>query len=234
LFALLHTANKTLLRKAKTTLLIMLLSAANSFTSGISASPLGQRGPKKDYNIDAAIADWMSDVRIQGRLNTFCKTIREWENWAQVEFSMAFRDAFTITTDIREPPGVFKEQQTADFVLPETDEFKGMIIKLKCENQDAHRGNAMQKLVDEDMQKRYDVKPEYKDYTFVALAMTFTTEAQEALTEIGMSSIPQAASSVDQGAVRVYKKIFPLLGLTKGMEDLNQAPRGLFSYGSEL
>jgi hypothetical protein len=209
----------------------MFLSAANLFTSGTSASPLGERGSKKDYNIDAVIADWMSDVRIQGRLKFLCSREREWEGWAQVEFETAFKDAFPITTDVREQ-SVFEDEQTADFVLPKTDEFKGLVIKLKCENQSAQRGNAMRTLVDEDIQKRYNVKPEYKDHTFMVLAMAFTTEAQEALTEIGMSPIPKATSSVDQGAMRVYKETFPPSELTDDTEDLNQASRGLFSYGS--
>jgi hypothetical protein len=227
----LHSANKVLLQKVKTKLLVMFLSAANLLTSGTSAPSLGERSSKKDYPIDAVIADWMSDVRIQGRLKFLCNRARGWEGWAQVEFETAFRDAFPITTSVREQ-SVFENQQTAEFVLPKTDEFNGMIIKLKCEDQSAQRGNAMRTLVDEDIQERYNVKPEYKDHTFVVLAMAFTTEAQKALTEIGMSPIPKAASSVDQSAVRAYKETFPPSESTDNMEDLNQVAGGLFSYSS--
>ena len=209
----------------------MFLTAANYLTSGTSAPPLGERGSRKEYKIDAVIADWMRDVRIQGRLKFLCNRERGWEGWAQLEFETVFKDAFPITTDVREQSEVFNDQQTADFVLPRTDEFTGMIIELVCENQSAQKGNAMRTLVDRNIKKKYNVTPEYKDHTFVVLAMAFTTEAQEALTEIGMSPIPQAESSVDQGALRVYKETFSLSELTDTTEDLNQASRGLLSYG---
>lgn len=198
---------------------------------------MGERGviearvPTTDYNIDLPIVKWIKKPNTQTMMKRACGTRGGWEPWAQLELEEAFMNAFGFSEDIdiREEPDVFNNGKIADFVLPETAQFKGMIIELKCENKITQKGNLIKTPVDKDIAKQYDVKSKYSHYTFVALAMAFTTEAQTALTKIGMAAIPQATCAVPgQGTMKVYKEKIRLAQLTKDMDDLSKALEGLF------
>ncbi|KZM28007.1 uncharacterized protein EKO05_0002029 [Ascochyta rabiei] len=217
--------------------LITLLSAAGLLASGISAAPLNERGiirtraPGTDYDIDDAIVDWMSDPKTKRRIKTACGTVGGWEGWAQLELEAEFREKFQIpeNTDIREQSKVFEGRQIADFLLPETATHKGMIIELKCENKNAQSGDGMQKPVGSDKKKIYNVKANYKDHTFMAVAMAFTPKADKALTKVGMKPIPKAEADMGAGnTMRAYKERMEVGTLTKDMDDLEEAFKGLF------
>lgn len=114
--------------------------------------------------------------------------------------------------------------------MPKTAEKKGMIIELKCENKNAQSGNAMETPMGTDINKRYKIKPEYQDHQFVALAMAYTPKADEALARIGMRPIPGAAAAiVGHGTMKAYKEAMTLGSLSKDMQELEDAFKGLFS-----
>jgi hypothetical protein len=220
--------------------LVTLLSAAALLASGISASPLGERGmikaraPTKDYDIDGAIVSWMGERHTRSMIKSVCSTSGGWEVWAQVELEAKFKDTFGISVDIREQSKVFNNRKIADFVLPETDQLKGMIIELKCENRGAQSGKAMKAPVEKDQLKKQDVKPEYDHYTFVALAMAFTPEADKVLKKIGMQPIPSASQAVPgKGTMKVYKEKIRFADLDQGMKDFMGAFSGLSLTDSE-
>ncbi|KAF2711940.1 hypothetical protein K504DRAFT_465665 [Pleomassaria siparia CBS 279.74] len=225
--------------------LITLLSAAALLASGISASPLGERGlikaravPTTNYDIDKAIAHWMKERHTRHMFVTAGTTTGGWESWAQLELEQVFKNKFKINqdTDIREQSKVFNKlpkashAKIADFVLPQTDDYKGMIIELKCENKKTNRGDHMQKPVLKDIDKGFQVKDAYSHYTFVALVMAYTDEAQEALTDIGLKPIKRAEHIVkDIGTMRVYRKDTPSAQqYIDGMTDLTEAFENLF------
>jgi hypothetical protein len=136
--------------------------------------------------------------------------------------------------DIREQSKVFKNKKIADFVLPETPQLKVMIIKLKCENRGGQSGKAMKAPVVKDQLKKQDVKPKYADYTFIALAMAFTTPADKVLKKIGMEPIPQASHDVPgKGNMQVYKEKIRFADLDEGMEEFMGAFSGLSLTDSE-
>jgi hypothetical protein len=209
--------------------LITLLSAAALFTSGISAAPFDKRGTIEarvatEYNIDSVMIEWMKDPKTQRRMNNACRTVGGWEGWAQLEIEDEMRTKFGIpdNTDIREQ-SVFEGQQKADFVLPKTAKLGGMIIELKCENKVSQSGGAIQTPVGKDITKRYNVKAAYQGYRFVALAMAYTPEAEEALAKVGMRPIPRAVAKVSGGTMKAYKETMTLGSLSKDMLDLSDA-----------
>jgi hypothetical protein len=196
--------------------IVSLLSATALLVSYISAAPLAARGAiearaTKDYDIDTAIVNWMKAPHVKRRFNSVCNTDGGWEVWAQVELEDEFREAFELDKDtsIREKTEVFLTQKRADFVLPESKRTKGMIIELKCENKNEQKGSAIKTPVGKDKDKKFDVKPAYADYTFVALAMAYSQEAETALSKIGMRAIPSAKVVLNggKGTMKAYKEI---------------------------
>ncbi|PVH97420.1 hypothetical protein DM02DRAFT_616519 [Periconia macrospinosa] len=188
--------------------------------SGESTSPLDRHGPVEDgtssiqnYPIESAIVGWIQSEHSRRIFGTALDSSAGWEGWLQLELEMAFRDIFDIDLDtqVREQSQIFnqlenpKKVDRETLLLPQTDNFKGMIIKLRCEN-GATNGSAIQGLVQEDLDMVSKVKAQYKDYTFVVLAMACTLEAHEALTNIGLDPIPQTEYIVDDlGTMKVYK-----------------------------
>ena len=182
-----------------------------------------------EYNIDQAIVEWMEEPRTQRRMNTICGSVGGWVDWAEFELECEFRAKFNLptTVDIREQ-SVFEGREKAHLVLPRTAEFDGVIIELKCENKLGQRGDAMQTPVGEDIEKRYKVKAAYQDYRFVALAMAYTPEAEEALARVGMRPIPKAVAVLKSGGVmKAYKETMTLGSLSKDMDDLTEALHSL-------
>ncbi|KAF1923087.1 uncharacterized protein M421DRAFT_333181 [Didymella exigua CBS 183.55] len=216
--------------------LITLLSAAALLASGISAAPSGERGAiearvTRDYDIDTAIVNWMKKPLVQKRLKGVCSTDGGWEVWAQVELEDEFKEGFALDENlsIREKTEVYMNSKRADFVLPETNRVKGMIIELKCENKNEQKGSAIKTPVGKDKDKKFDVKPAFAGYTFVALTMAYSPEADKALTKIGMHAIPNAKYVVPggKGTMKAYKEI--LKHYTADMEDLTDTLANLMS-----
>ncbi|KAF1951994.1 hypothetical protein CC80DRAFT_495630 [Byssothecium circinans] len=168
---------------------------------------------------------------------TVCGTSGGCESWAQVELERVFRREFDIAkdADIREQSRVYdpvpgaQRSKVADFLLPQTDLLKGMVIELKCENKNS-KGGAFETPVQKDMDKRYEVNPKYKDHTFVAVAMAFTDKAQKALIHLGMKPIDRATQTVKgKGKMTAYKKNIPSSEeVTATMDDLSQTFAKLF------
>ena len=146
-----------------------ILSAAPLLASGTYASPLGERGAIQaraptDYNIDTVISQWMAQPGVRRRLKNNCDTNGGWEGWAQVELDLEFKDAFNLKgTDIREQGKVYGNAKFADFVLPRSPVYKGMVIELKCENKTGQKKAGIGKPVGDDKEKNIDVVGAYSD-----------------------------------------------------------------------
>ena len=211
-----------------------IVAATALFASGISALPLGDLGgihPRApaDYNINKVLKDWMDDDKTKRRLGNHCNTKGGWEGWAQGEIESEFRDAFEIPQTIREDTSVYKGRELADLVLPKTARYKGMVIELKCENAYGQKGVKIKAPVRADIAKQSAVKPEFNDYTFVALAMAYTTEADVSLRKIGMKPIVGATVNVaGPHTVRIYREDYKLKSLIDEIEDLDKAMYNLF------
>jgi len=186
--------------------------------SGESTSPLDKHGvienetsPMQDYPMDSPIVRWMQRERIRKMYAITFISSAGWEGWSQVELELAFREVFEIDLDTQVCEQIFNQLETPKkanretLLLPQMDNFRGMIIELRCEN-GAAKKNAVQGLVQEDLDMVYKAKAEYKNYTLVVLAMDYTLEAHEAPTNIGLDPIPQTEHIVDDiGTIKAYK-----------------------------
>lgn len=86
----------------------------------------------------------------------------------------------------------------------------------------------------DDKKKNIDVIADFEDYTFVALAMAFTPEADKELKRIGMRPIPGAEAAVAApNKMKMYKEAIPLQRLTTDLEDMNKAFRDLYMQKSK-
>ncbi|KAJ4361277.1 hypothetical protein N0V95_002046 [Ascochyta clinopodiicola] len=186
---------------------ITLLSAAALLASCVSAAPTVVK-PTQDYNIEDPIEAWSQRPNVKKTFERACATSGGWEGWAQVELEDAFIDEFGLdpATSVREISDVFRDKKRADFVLPETTLFRGMIIELKCENKGEQKGAAVAPAVGKDEDKKYSVKAAYQEYTFVTLAIAYSTEAEAALVKIGMKAIPRSSVKLrnGQGTMKVF------------------------------
>lgn len=154
---------------------------------------------KKSYEVDAAVRDFF-DVN-RSELQGVCQTNGGWEVAAQVLLESAFRREYTLSRKVykslREQAVYTDSSMKADFVLPSTEEWTGMIIELKCENINSNAGASMQERVQSDINKAKKLKDEYRSYDFLVLAMTYSTEAENALTNnLKMELIPDASLEI--------------------------------------
>lgn len=93
----------------------------------------------------------------------------------------------------------------------------------------AKRGVKIKAPVHADIAKQFAVKPEFKDYTFVALVIAFTPEADRSLTKIGMKPIRGASATVaGSHTMRIYREDYKLKSLIDEIEDLDEAMYNLF------
>lgn len=222
--------------------LITLLSAAALLASGISAAPLEVRGAieargTQEYDIDGSLGRWIKRAHTKLIMNSVCSTDGGWEVWAQVEIEQAFREDFNLdkSKSIREVSDVYVDAKRADFVLPADKTMKGAIIELKCENTGEQRGGAVGPPVSKDKDKKFSVRTAYKDYSFMALAMAYTPEAEQALTKIGMRAIPGARVALDKnkGTMKIFKEVLKnsltidteMMQLTNLFDNLNTKPK---------
>ncbi|OSS51333.1 hypothetical protein B5807_03983 [Epicoccum nigrum] len=215
-----------------------IVAATTLFASGISALPLSDLGgihrrAAADYDINKVLKDWIVDPSIQRKLANHCNTRGGWEGWAQGELETEFRSDFRIADTVREVTEVYAGKGLADFVLPKTKTNNGMVIELKCENAYGQPGVKIAKPVRDDIAKRAVVKPKYNDYTFVALAMVYTPNAETALRKIGMKAIPGAEASLPGSKkMKIYREDWKLKSLVDEIEDLDLAMYNLFLSNS--
>jgi hypothetical protein len=196
-------------------LLPTLLSAVALLSSSISALPLNEygmikaRAPTSNYNIDKAVKDWMETVSEREWMNA-CETKGGWEGWMQFGFEMKLKEVFKLKGHVlREDSKPYGGKMAADFTLPRTPKFNGMIIELKCENAFSQKGTSLRKPVHEDDVKRLRIHKDYKDYTFVVLAMASTKEGKNAVQqhEMGLLPIQGASAPLEDGAtMQAFKK----------------------------
>lgn len=215
-----------------------IVAATALFTSGISALPLGdlgglQRRAPVDYDINKVLIDWMADPKVQRNLVNHCTTRGGWEGWAQGDLETDLRTAFKIKETIREVTQVYAGRELADFVLPKTSTHNGMVIELKCENAYGQKGVKISKPVRDDIAKRAIVKPGFNDYTFVALAMAFTPNAETALKKIGMRPIDKAIAPLPGSQkMKIYREDWKLKSLVDEIVGLDEAMYNLFLTNS--
>lgn len=178
-----------------------------------SAAPLVQSGitdaevSLTDYNIDEPIVQWMENDHTQSMCSTLCHTSGNWEGWAQFELECELMPYLNIVdvSSIREGK-VYRGGHVATFVLPQTAQKRGMVIELSCEDRLGNSGHAMNERVYALKQKAALLKAEYKDYTFIVLAMAYKKATDIALTEGGLTPIAGAQYKVpDVGTMRLYK-----------------------------
>lgn len=175
----------------------------------------------------------MDDANVQRNLKNHCDTRGGWEGWAQGELETEFRHTFKIPETIREVTKVYAGRELADLVLPKTDIYNGMVIELKCENAYGQKGVKIGKPVRKDIAKQAVVKPEFYDYTFIALAMAYTPNADISLKKIGMRPIPGAVATLDNSVkMKIYREDWTLKSLVDEIEDLDQAMYSLFLTNS--
>lgn len=140
-----------------------------------------------------------------------------------------------IKETIREVTQVYAGRELADFVLPKTSTHNGMVIELKCENAYGQKGVKISKPVRDDIAKRAIVKPGFNDYTFVALAMAFTPNAETSLKKIGMRPIQGATAALPgPQTMKIYREDWKLKSLVNDIVDLDLAMYNLFLTNSRL
>lgn len=169
--------------------------------NGLPEPDLAVRTGKEDYPIGEEIARWLEKQK--GQLQHVCTTTGGWEGTAQLGLEKVFKKAYDISTkkahkNIREARVYTKTTEAADFALPPSDTYNGMIIELKCENRNSNAGAKMKTRVAGDINKAKNVKNEYKDYTFVVVAMAYSQEAENELTKtLGLTQIQGAEITIE-------------------------------------
>jgi hypothetical protein len=196
-------------------LLPTLLSALTLLSSSISALPLDEygminvRASTVNYNIDKVVKDWMNTVSKEEWENA-CTTKGGWEGWMQFGFEIKLRQVLNLKGYVlREDSKPYGGKMAADFTLPQTPGFNGMVIELKCENAFSQKGASLKKPVQEDDAKRLKIHKDYKDYTFVVLALASTTEGKNAVQQhdIGLLPIQGASARLESGGtMQAFKK----------------------------
>jgi hypothetical protein len=210
-------------------LLPTLLSAVALLSSSISALPLNEYGmikarvPTANYDIDEAVQKWMGTVSKE-EWNNACKTKGGWEGWMQFSFEIQLQRLFNLQSyDLREDTKPYGGKMATDFTLPQTPKVNGMIIELKCENAFSQKGTSLKKPVQEDNAKRLKIHKDYKDYTFVVLAMASTTEGKEAVQQhdIGLLPIQGASAALERGGtMQAFKKQYSKASLDDAFLEL--------------
>lgn len=185
---------------------------------------------KKEYPIEGALEEWMTRDYVKKKLNRACTTNGGSEGWAQLELDDAFHDAFDIPDEVhvREIHVYTGSRQAADFVLPPTKQYNGMIMELKCENKNSNSGKAMKDLVSGDIEKEKELNSQYKAYTFRVLAMAWSDQAETAIESLGLKAMPDVKAEVKAGVMKMFQKTISTGSgsddvdeLTQGMENLN-------------
>jgi hypothetical protein len=210
-------------------LLPTLLSAVALLSSSISAIPLNEygmikaRAPTTNYDIDEAVQQWMGTVSKEEWTNA-CTTKGGWEGWMQFGFELQLKRLFKLQGhDLRENSKPYGGKMAADFTLPHTPKVNGMIIELKCENAFSQKGKSLKKPVQEDDAKRLKIHKDYKDYTFVVLAMASTTEGKDAVQHHDIGLLPIQGASVpleNGGTMQAFKKQYSKASLDDAFLEL--------------
>ncbi|KAF2009128.1 hypothetical protein BU24DRAFT_468514 [Aaosphaeria arxii CBS 175.79] len=217
--------------------LIKLVLVAVLLISGVSSSPLDEYGiieartKKVDYNIDGAIVAWSKKKHTKDIFKAACDTTGGWESWVQVELELVFRKEFDIprNINIREQSKVYHNGQIADFLLPETAKFRGMVIELKCENNNSNKEEKLKDKVDKDLKKEFSVDSSYLEHKFVVLAMTYTREAEDVVKKLDLEAIPKINYKIPgKGTMRVFRKDLKPAELTEDVNDVADALSKLF------
>lgn len=198
-----------------------------------------------DYDIDTVIKEWFTK-KADGRLDSVCTTDGGWEGWAQLELEQEFKTTFQLgkKAKVREGHVYRNDREAADFVLKADAKNKGMIIELKCENRKTNKGSAMEAKVQTDIKKEKNLKPEYKKYSFIVLAMAYSEEAERVIENLGLTAIEGAevdqVSSSDESesegngasdqtdTLRVYRKE---ISSGDGVDEITQGVAGLSTGG---
>lgn len=149
-------------------------------------------GKKASIDIDKYISEWMGDKTNKDKLaNSASTTNGGWECWAQFELEYYIKKEMQIptTTKVREVRVYADKNLAADFAFDPitTSNKKGIILELKCENQNMQGMKAKVEADIEKLKKPLDAK--YKDYDRVAYAMAYTPKAQKEMEELHMTSI---------------------------------------------
>lgn len=189
---------------------------------------------KEDYPIGRIFKNWMEIDHVKKRLKRACSTQGGSEGWTQFEFDDEFKTAFNIPDEHQVREVKVYNSGAADFVLPPTEQYNGMIMELKCENKNTNSGNKLGNLVDTDIKKEKELTPQYKRYTFRVLAMAWSDKAETALEDLGLKVIPGVRAPLkdepkkDEDFIKMYQRTVSTGSadddvdeLTQGMENLN-------------
>lgn len=182
--------------------------------SDISTAPLADCGRTNtgallDYGINRVISKWMRENSTRQIWRNFCQSEADWEEWAECELEVEFRDMFGLLESLRGVDDVYTSKKVPNLVLPQTAEQKGMVIELRCENALGQVGTKLTDLASSSTYTRPNITDKYSDYVFAVLVLAFTDEADKFLKEVSMELIPGAAVPVaTPNMMKMYRKDF--------------------------
>lgn len=149
-------------------------------------SKQGQLAP---LAIDRYALEWMqSDTNKDKIAYSASTTNGGWESWAQFELEFFIKQKLVVpvTTKVREVRAYADKSLAADFVFdpPPTSKNVGVILELKCENQNMQGMKAKVQSDIAKLSKPLDAK--YQKYEKMVLAMAYSPKVQKDLRDLGM------------------------------------------------
>lgn len=145
-----------------------------------------------EFPIEDVFRNWIKDEHAQGILSRVYRQHANWEGWVRVEIGMEFRDAFSISNKqlVHEAEIYKNPEDFADLILKPDKNNKGLIIELICENKLANKGSSIKDSIQGKMDKKRELKEEYKGYTFAIIALTYSKAAETAVRGLGLTDMP--------------------------------------------
>lgn len=141
-----------------------------------------------EFPIEDVFRNWVKDEHAQGRLSRVYSTHANWEGWVRVEIGYAF--SIINKQHVREAEIYQNAEEFADLVLEPDENHKGLIIELVCENKFANKGSSIKDSIQGKMDKKRELKEEYKGYTFRVIALTYSKAAETAVRDLGLAVMP--------------------------------------------
>ncbi|KAJ4415010.1 hypothetical protein N0V82_007592 [Gnomoniopsis sp. IMI 355080] len=138
---------------------------------------------KTPFDLDEHLFSWLGNEETKKKIYYADLTDGGWEAWMQFEFEVYLRNLMEYKSNkrVREIQVYDGSSQAADFTLDPSEQLKrnGMIVELKCENKNSLAGTKVATAFEQDMKKlEGKLKTQYQDFEKVAIAMTYSKEAQ--------------------------------------------------------
>lgn len=196
-----------------------------------------------EFPIDDVFRNWIKDEYKREILSAVYATHGEWEGWVRVEIDLKSRAAFSIRNKqpVREVEVYKRVEEWADLVLKQDKKHKGLIIELVCEDKFANKGALIRNSVQDEMDKKKELKEKYKGYSFTVLAVTYSKAAETAVRELGFTvmqgvevdqdissdELKEYASDEQPVTLRVFQKRVPSGSAGEGVDEITESLGGL-------